>query len=309
MGFRLEKDEKVGSGFQRILVEQAARLSEDLTTADKDLEKAIHQVRKRCQRVRAVARLLRPNAKAPYRQENAAFREIARGLSPFRDADVRLETFDDLVSRTDRPERFAAFREVLCDHDRGDKKLQEQLSWTVKEVHAAHERLKEANMSNRAAFKLIEPGLCHSYKRGRRAMSRAYDKPEETAFHEWRKRVKDLGYQTQTLRELWPPVLKRLRDELDQLGDLLGKEHDLTLVRNAVLKKADNGNSKEDLRAFLGMVEQREFELQAGAQTIGRRVYAEKPADFVRRMCAYWEAWQAEIPAREDAEDDTLIPL
>ena len=139
-------------------------------------------------------------------------------------------------------------------------------------------------------------------------MSRAYDKPEETAFQEWRKRVKDLGYQTQTLRELWPPVLKRLRGELDQLGDLLGKEHDLTLVRNAVLEKADSGNDKEDLRAFLGLVEHREFELQAGAQTIGRRVYAEKPGDFVRRMCAYWEAWQEEIPAPEDAENDTLIP-
>lgn len=109
MGFRLEKDEKIGSGFQRILVEQAARLSEDLAAADQDPEKAIHEVRKRCKRVRAVARLLRPNAKALYRQENAAFRDMARGLSPFRDADVRLETFDDLVSRTDRPERLPHF--------------------------------------------------------------------------------------------------------------------------------------------------------------------------------------------------------
>jgi CHAD domain-containing protein len=278
MGFCLERDEKVGSGFQRILVEQTARLSEDLAAADKDLEKAIHEVRKRCKRVRAVARLLRPNAKALYRQENGAFRDMARGLSPFRDADVRLETFDDLVSRTDGPERFAVFREMLGDHHRDETKLEEQLSWTVKEVHAARERLKEAKMSNCAAFKLIEPGLRDSYKRGRRAMSRAYDKPEETAFHEWRKRVKDLGYQTQTLRELWPPVLKRLRSELDHLGDLLGEEHDLTLVRSAVLKKADSGNIKEDLRAFLALVERREFELQAGAQTIGRRVYAEKPA-------------------------------
>lgn len=99
MGFRLEKDETVGSGFQRILREQTARLSEDLASADKDLEKAIHEVRKRCKRVRAVARLLRPNAKALYRKENAAFRDIARGLSPFRDADVRLQAFDDLVGR------------------------------------------------------------------------------------------------------------------------------------------------------------------------------------------------------------------
>ena len=178
MGFFLEKDETVGSGFQRILVEQTARLSEDLVTADKNLEKAIHEVRKRCKRVRAVARLLRPNAKALYRQENAAFRDMARGLSPFRDADVRLETFDDLVSRTDGPERFAAFRERLGDHHRDETKLEEQLSWTVKEVHAAHERLMEANMSNRAAFKLIEPGLRDSYKRGRRAMSRATTNPK-----------------------------------------------------------------------------------------------------------------------------------
>jgi hypothetical protein len=125
MGFRLEKDEKIGSGFQRILVEQAARLSEDLAAADQDPEKAIREVRKRCKRVRAVARLLRPNAKALYRQENAAFRDMARGLSLFRDADVRLETFDDLVSRTDRPERFAAFREMLGDDDRDGTNLKE----------------------------------------------------------------------------------------------------------------------------------------------------------------------------------------
>jgi CHAD domain-containing protein len=144
VGFRLEKDETVGSGFQRILREQTARLSEDLG-ADKDLEKAIHEVRKRCKRVRAVARLLRPNAKALYREENAAFRDIARGLSRFRDADVRLQAFDDLVGRIDEPERFAAFREMLGEHHRDNTKLlEEQLSWTAKEVHAAQERLKEA---------------------------------------------------------------------------------------------------------------------------------------------------------------------
>ncbi len=91
MGFRLKKDETVGSGFQRILREQTARLSEDLASADKIRKKRFTKdLRKRCKRVRAVARLLRPNAKALYRQENAAFRNIARRLSRFRDTDVRL---------------------------------------------------------------------------------------------------------------------------------------------------------------------------------------------------------------------------
>ena len=57
-------------------------------------------------------------------------------------------------------------------------------------------------------------------------MTGAYERREETAFHEWRKRVKDLGYQIQILRDLWPPVLEELRKDLKKLGDLLGEEHD-----------------------------------------------------------------------------------
>ena len=58
MGYRLEKDEQLGAGFRRILIEQTERLSEALASADANLEEAIHEVRKRCKRVRAVARCI-----------------------------------------------------------------------------------------------------------------------------------------------------------------------------------------------------------------------------------------------------------
>jgi CHAD domain-containing protein len=309
MGFHLEKDEPVGTGLQRILIEQTTRLSDDLATADKDLEKAIHEVRKRCKRVRAVVRLLRPRAKALYRRENAAFRDIARGLSPFRDADVRLKTFDELISGAPEAERFVPLRDLMLESGHRDREeLDKQISLTKNEVEAAQGRLREATIEDDAGFQLIEPGLRGNYKRGRRAMSRAYDKPEATAFHEWRKRVKDLGYQVQILRDVWPALLKRLRSELDKLGDLLGKDHDLTVMRNTILKHVHSRISKEDLRAFLALTEQREFELQAEAETIGRRIYAEKPKYFIGRIFVYWETWQAEVPAPESAENETLIP-
>jgi CHAD domain-containing protein len=309
MGFYLEKDESVGAGFQRILMEQAERLSEDLASADKDLEKAIHEVRKRCKRVRAVTRLLRPHAKALHRRENPAFRDIARALSPFRDAHVRLQTFDELVSRAHEAERFARLRDLMPDAaNRDGKELDKQLSLATKEAQAALERLRASKISGGAGFQLIEPGLRRNYSRGRRAMLRAYDKPEATAFHEWRKHVKDLGYQVRILRDLWPPLLKRLRRELDKLGDLLGKEHDLTVMRDTILKRVHSGIGKEDLRAFLALTEQREFELQAEAEAIGRRIYPEKPRDFTKRILVYWETWQAEVPAPEGAESETLIP-
>ena len=214
MGFHLERDEEVGSGVRRILTEQTMRLSEDLASMTTDSEKAIHEVRKRCKRVRAVLRLVRPQAKDLQRRENAVFRDIARRFSPFRDAEVRLEAFDELVDDEDGSKRFAPLRDLLVE-GQASKPLEGQIAHTAKEADAARERLQGANISNDATFKLIGPGLRCIYKRGRKAMSKAYSESKEGSFHEWRKRVKDLGYQVQILRDSWPAILKRLRSELE----------------------------------------------------------------------------------------------
>ena len=51
-GFVWKRMRRVGSGVRRILTEQTIRLSEDLASVTTDSEKAIHEVRKRCKRVR-----------------------------------------------------------------------------------------------------------------------------------------------------------------------------------------------------------------------------------------------------------------
>ena len=76
---------------------------------------------------------------------------------------------------------------------------------------------------------------------------------------------------------------------------MLGKDHDLTVVRNTVLKRADSGISEDDLRAFLALTEDCKIRLRTEAQVIGRRIYAEKPGDFVRRIHIYWETWKREV--------------
>jgi len=309
MGYRLEKDEQLGAGFRRILIEQTERLSEALASADANLEEAIHEVRKRCKRVRAVARLLRPHARELYRRENAAFRDIARRLSPFRDAHVQVATFEQLVSRAPGRERFAALKDLMpVGISRNEEMLKNQLTATRDDVRAAQRRLEALRISDGPPFQLLGAGLRVNYQRGRRAMERAYDKPEATAFHEWRKHVKDLGYQMQILRNLWPAVFKRVRGELDTLGDLLGKEHDLTVMRDVIVKNAHVAIVQEDLQAFLALTEEREFQLQSEAETIGRRIYAERSRDFIRRIFTYWETWQAEVPAPKNADIDTMIP-
>jgi CHAD domain-containing protein len=183
MGYRLEKDEQLGAGFRRILIEQTERLSDALASADENFEEAIHEVRKRCKRVRAVARLLRPHARELYRRENAAFRDIARRLSPFRDAHVQVETFDELVSRALERERFAGLKDLMpVNINRNEELLKKQLSATRDAVRAAQKRLEEIRISDGPPSQLIGAGLRINYQRGRRAMARATTNPNPRLF-------------------------------------------------------------------------------------------------------------------------------
>jgi CHAD domain-containing protein len=308
MGFHLEKDENSAVGLQRILREQATHLIADLR--NKNREKAIHEARKGCKRVRAVVRLLRFTVAPLYRRENRAFRCLARALSEMRDADAQIEAFRELVKlEKNGPAHYATLGRLLQETNRRfPVTVQKQkLAAMAAQARAAQERLDHLQLPEGRGLELIEKGLCQSYRRGREAMTIAFDRSQGTAFHEWRKRVKDLGYQIHLLRGLWPRMLKGLQDELEELGDLLGQEHDLRMLRKALAKNARETISPHLLRSFSGLLERRAFELQSDAHAIGRRLYAESPRAFMKRMNVYWRIWQAEIPAFGDHDKPALL--
>ena len=64
------------------------------------LEETVHDVRKRCKKVRGVLRLARPGLGREYARANAGVRDAARELSALRDAHATLATFDELVAAT-----------------------------------------------------------------------------------------------------------------------------------------------------------------------------------------------------------------
>jgi hypothetical protein len=113
----------------------------------------------------------------------------------------------------------------------------------------------------------------------------ASPQPQPEAVHEWRKRVKDLWYHLRLVRHSWPAAIKGPEKEAHALADLLGDHHDLTVLSAEL---ADEGDE-----ALLGaLAERRQGELLADAIPLGRRLYAEKPKRFGRRLGSYWDAWQ-----------------
>ncbi|HET9185606.1 MAG TPA: hypothetical protein VFN82_05630, partial [Solirubrobacterales bacterium] len=69
----------------------------------------------------------------------------------------------------------------------------------------------------------------------------------------------------------------------------LGDHHDLAVLR-ADLRRRNLGEA--ETAALEAAIDRRQEELASAALPLGRRLYAEPPKAFRRRLRAYWRAWR-----------------
>lgn len=141
-------------------------------------------------------------------------------------------------------------------------------------------------------FSSLRQGLKRTYAKGRTKMARVQTTPSTGDLHEWRKRVKDLGYQVRLLAPAWPGGLKDLADELERLAGYLSDEHDLAILRRSMRQWGSKDLAQSE--ALVGLIDERRCELEMEAKRWGERLYVEKPNAFVRRFKCYWRAGGAE---------------
>jgi CHAD domain-containing protein len=291
---RLDRDEELGEGLKRVAVGRAEVAIERLrgsASGEVDQADAVHGARKDTKKLRTVLRLLRDELpRDVYEHEMQCYREAARLLSTARDAEVKLDTLDDLTEQAEGlpEETVEAWRRILA-RDR------EAAVNTGSDPKAAIERL-EGGLARIEGWRLegdswgmIEGGLERAYRRGREAMRAAEKDPSETHFHRWRKRAKDLWYALQLVSGAWSETLDPFADQAHRVSNLLGDHHDLAVLR-ADLRERRFG--EEETRLLEAAIEARQTGLVGEAFQLGRRLYAERPKAFSRRLRRYREAWR-----------------
>jgi CHAD domain-containing protein len=144
-------------------------------------------------------------------------------------------------------------------------------------------------------FSTFLAGLRACYKEGRKGFHSAFSPPKIERLHAWRMQVKYLWNQINLLQPVWPRVLGGLAKELKALADDLSDHHDLTILRESIVKAAATLNETEVAR-LLSLIDSWCAELEAGAAALGRRIYAEEHRQFGYRIRHYWKAWKAEPP-------------
>lgn len=291
--YRLRPDEPAAAGIKRIADARARKAGKKLAEVEQEGATAIHGARKDLKKLRAVLRLIRePLGEKAYKKQNRRFRDAGRLLSDTRDAEVKVETLEDLEERFGAEFLSAAVASWRADLEREryavaadpGGQLAERVEKAAAKIAVGRAEIKSWPLE-KDSWKLLEPGVLSAYREGRKAFAAVRKEPRSDSVHEWRKRAKDLWYQLRILRDLWPAVLGETADQAHDLADLLGDHHDLAVLGEDL--------SERDLlepEAVRELIEHRQEELLGGALEIGARLYAEQPRAFRKRLAAYWDA-------------------
>jgi CHAD domain-containing protein len=300
--YRLLPREPTGAGIKRVLAAQVddaiAQLRGEAST---DPAEGVHEARKDVKKIRSALRLVRDAiGDDVWRRENDHYRDVARKLSSFRDAEILVEAVDGLGERfgPSARERFDAFRGQLDEENRAahdDGSVERAMAGSAGELAAGRSRIDGLPLDG-DGWELIAPGLHRSYRRGRKRLRAVEEDASVTNLHELRKRVKDLWYQLRLIRDADRAMLGTLADYAHDLSDHLGDDHDLALLREEAQRRRDAFSSAGDQRHLLEEVDQRRGELQFAAISLGERIYAEKPKRFTKRLHRRWEAWRDREP-------------
>jgi CHAD domain-containing protein len=299
MAYQLEDGESLTDAVRRCAREELDTAVHQLTEGiQDDPVAAIHEARQALKKQRSLLRLARAAmGSSQRRQEAAVLRDAARKLSGTRDAEVMIEVLDGLAehfTRTDPRLAFAAAREYVVarrDRERERASRSGTAAAVAIDLQAARRRVADWELRGNG-WRAIADGLGRSYRRGRLAFKHARAEPSAENLHDWRKRAKDLWYHERWLRELSESTMRGHAAEAHRLSQLLGDNHDLWVLREALT--AMTGGIPADLDSLIEAIDERRARLETEAFLLGERAYAERPAAFVRRVHRYWKAWRAE---------------
>lgn len=288
--FRLDPSSGIGSEARRAFREELGLGMAELRDPDLGDRLAVHSVRKRLKRLRAILRLFRSELGPDFGPSNRLLRDGGRLLSEARDAHVAIETLDriteyygkDLNSRERR--EFRRLRDALLE---------------AAKTGVAGPRTSAAALLERAAgwpaswdfsrrgFGAMAPGLGRIYGTGRRAMAEARDTGSITALHEWRKRVKDHWHHTQLIDGRDHRGMRTRELRLHDLSDALGDLQDLRVLQAGTAAAGMIGLLPPP--GALGLLLEAERErLSRLSFDLGRRLFYFTPARLVTRYETAW---------------------
>lgn len=293
MNFRLQPNAPLHQSAKAIAIAQVDDImaSGGLAAA---APKAVHEARKTIKRLRALFSLIGDGiAPGDLKRERQRLRDLAGSLAGARDAHVMSETArslaEDGMPRGCRPvseavaalleERRAAADSAMIGGDgRSPLKGFEDLRDALDALSLAELRLEG-----------VLSGLAKTYRAGRDLHGPVFASGvHDEAFHDLRKQVQRHWRHLQLVSGAWPKALRPQIGLAHELGEMLGRDHDLAVLAAFVRDNAESIGSSKGREAYVSLIGKVQVRLRAHASVLAQRLYAEKPKALKTRVRVYW---------------------
>ena len=312
MSYRLDPAMPMSEALRRVAFAELELAHSALATPP-ERHSGVHSARKCLKRLRSLLLLVRPGMPEPaFATLTDRLGSIARGLAAARDAAALIDAIDKLE------------RETGAGPGLGP--LQSLRAWLHKRRHAAEQNLERSAASDamrgllelRPAFagfavypddfRSLAKGLRRGYRATRESFQHAFASERDEDLHEWRKGVQHHWRQMQLLAPCWPSELSARVEAARSLSQVLGDDHDISLLCRLVSTPTMMFGTPEETAAFLKRCRRRHRALRKEARNQGERLFAERARPFAERIEAYWQiaAGDAAKTAAETRPDNVV---
>lgn len=252
--------EEIAGRLRRLLV----LIHRDIAGLHSRTEERVHNIRVQTKKFRALLRLATFGARTgPAHEADRIARDLKGQFASARDNDVLRELLLDLFEAS-KARRLAA-ELGLNETANAGPHVGGSDTPTLAQLEAATGGLSLAHLTPTRIY----DSWTRTYGAGRKALKTAARRGRDEDFHEWRKRVKELLYQSQAIGGV--PVVARIVRPLEKLASLLGSHHDLSML-DARFESHLPGS------AASGLVRKRKAALGRRALRAGEKLFAQRPS-------------------------------
>lgn len=286
MSYRFIKGEIPSAGLRRILLEELDAARVELVTALED-PVALHEVRKRIKRMRALVRLCREGLGELAKLEDMVLRDVGRMLAAHRESDALVEILR-AAAKTAGAVEVRHLEETVRLHQSARAPMRNR------EADLARARRALGGLRRRIAAIEVDEfderaclrRLRKSYRRARDQWWVAVSDPTDDGLHEWRKLTKILLNHLRLVRVWCGDELPRVRSALVEIDDRLGRARDYAHLAG-ILRGVPA--AEIPLRYGMGLRARLESDVDdelSRAFVLGRQVFRPRAKVFLERILA-----------------------
>ncbi|AHK04221.1 MULTISPECIES: CHAD domain-containing protein [Rhizobium/Agrobacterium group] len=297
MPFRIDPNKPFDDEIRRAGLELIEEAIISLRDQPSGRHEAVHDARKRFKRLRALYRLIARAAPDFSKEENARFRDIARSLAFAREATALVETVEYLETFAASTTQGKALRSIATvlrkrrdhaiEHEAG---LDEAIAAAIAGCEEARKKLKAVSLPDelKDVTRLVKTGWAKQRKRARKALADCHEQADVEHFHELRKAGQAYWMHLGLLRRLWPSAMRAKRADTKRLVDILGHEHDLSVLAAFADREPERFGNGERLALLLDAIIQRQQALRGDGLELANEVFSESARTESRIVGLLW---------------------